>query len=271
MNKLDNELVKLGFVKNRASNWTRKHDIVQVVRSKKFSEQLLLITWREYWKNYLVLIFDYSPANGPICIVPTSAFFNSGVVNEIRKRQSYVNSGNYWFQDFKPDHELSKLVQSYENRWDILGGKVGYQENENQQNAKLAVVNKETNSEAISVVPAQLTCTIEDFHTYIGDKIKNRIPYITRKERNNLNKVCQNCKKTVMQLDSAHVRGFERDKIIDNIIKNYIVDEKKQLIQVDLHKVVPEILEAHQPVSKYFRFLCRSCHKKYDNGTLQLG
>jgi hypothetical protein len=39
-------------------------------------------------------------------------------------------------------------------------------------------------------IPALLTCTIEDFNKYIGDRIKNRIPYLTESERGQLRKVC---------------------------------------------------------------------------------
>jgi hypothetical protein len=96
--------------------------------------------------------------------------------------------------------------------------------------------------------------------------IKNGIPNLTRKERERLNKVCQECKEEVTQIDSAHVQGFERDIIIDNVIKKYIIDEKERIIQVDLHKVVQEIFDAHLPIDKHFRFLCPECHRKYDYG-----
>ena len=53
------------------------------------------------------------------------------------------------------------------------------------------------------------------------------------------------------ELHSAHVHGFERTLIIDNVIKNYLIDEKEQIIQVDLHKVVAEIFEAHKPINEH--------------------
>ena len=61
MDKLKSELTKLGFVQNRKSKWVRKHDIVQIVHSSEYPK--VMVTWREYWKDYLALIFDYSSIN----------------------------------------------------------------------------------------------------------------------------------------------------------------------------------------------------------------
>jgi len=121
--KLEDELRSLGFQKNRAANWTRKHDIVQIVRSSERPK--LRVMWREYWKDFLAIIFDYSEADGPICIVPTSVLFNLPFISEKRKDQAYVNSGYYWSQLFNIEDSLAQLVLSFENRWDILGGNRG--------------------------------------------------------------------------------------------------------------------------------------------------
>ena len=127
MGKLESELRSFGFLENRASNWSRGHDIIQIVRSKQFQRNAIInaimITWREEWKDFLAIIFDYSEVDGPICIVPTQVLFNSHFVAEKRNMPSYRNSGNYWFQLFKFEHELPQLILKYENKWDILAAK----------------------------------------------------------------------------------------------------------------------------------------------------
>ena len=50
--------------------------------------------------------------------------------------------------------------------------------------------------------------------------------------------------------------------------KEILVDERTHKIQVDLDKVIDEIVKAHQPISEHFKFLCNGCHRKYDKGTL---
>ncbi|MGA2385807.1 MAG: hypothetical protein ABSG33_04655 [Candidatus Bathyarchaeia archaeon] len=123
MGKLESELSKLGFVRNRTSNWSRKHDIVQIVRSSEHPK--VRVTWREYWKDFLAIIFDYSKIDGPVCIVPTKDFFNAPFVSQKRREQAYVNSGNYWSQVFVFNDPLPRLILSFSNRWDVLGGQRG--------------------------------------------------------------------------------------------------------------------------------------------------
>jgi hypothetical protein len=123
MGKPEIELQSLGFQQNTRSNWSRKHDIVQIVRSSE--SHRFRVTWREEWKDYLAIIFDYSEAGGPVCVVPTQVLFNSTFVSQKRNEQSYVNSGNYWSQLFNFDDDLPQMVLSYENRWDVIGGKRG--------------------------------------------------------------------------------------------------------------------------------------------------
>lgn len=130
---------------------------------------------------------------------------------------------------------------------------------------------RSTNNKYVNKVPAILTCTVDDFHVYLDAKIKNRVPSLTIKERKTQKGICQKCKKKAKpELHSAHVHGFERATIIDSVIKKYVTDEKKEMIKVDLQKVIPEILEAHKPIEKHFMFLCPDCHAKYDSGQLNI-
>jgi len=195
MEKLENELISLGFQQARTSNWTRKQDIVQIVRSSERPK--VRVMWREYWKDFLAIIFDYSEADGPICIVPTGELFNSPFVSEKRKGQAYVNSGYYWSQKFNFEDDLPQLVLSFENRWDVLGGKAGDRKNNEQRNANnpddknnVSKVKQPSSTQA----KALLTCTITDFHVFLDAKIKNGIPNLTRIERIKLKEICQNRK-----------------------------------------------------------------------------
>jgi hypothetical protein len=112
--------------------------------------------------------------------------------------------------------------------------------------------------------PASLTCTIRQFHEFFGPKVRNEIQTLTKREKKRLNSVCQRCHEKA-ELDAAHMKGNDRKRIIDSILSKYLVAKKEQVIQVDLRKVMDEILEAHQPINEHFMFLCSSCHRKYDN------
>jgi len=93
---------------------------VQVVHSGECDRYTMRVTWKEQWKDYSVIVFDYSAVKGPVCIVPVSVFFNSDFVNKKRKMKSYANSGYWWSQIFAVDHELPSLIMKYRNRWDII-------------------------------------------------------------------------------------------------------------------------------------------------------
>ena len=83
MEKLERKLVSLGFQRKRTNNLIRGNDVVQIVHSSEFQRSAIRVSWREEWKDYFAIIFDYSPANGPICIVPTKVFFNSHFVHQM--------------------------------------------------------------------------------------------------------------------------------------------------------------------------------------------
>ena len=67
------------------------------------------------------------------------------------------------------------------------------------------------------------------------------------------------------ELEAAHIHGKERKKIVEDILKKYLIDETKNLVSIpDLEELEKEILKAHKPMDKYFKFLCSTCHRKYD-------
>jgi hypothetical protein len=76
------------------------------------------IYWKEKWKNDFAVIYDYKLADGPTCIVPIEALFETDYVK--KKRNSYGRSKNWWSGTYPAHHELTKMVLKYQNRWDIL-------------------------------------------------------------------------------------------------------------------------------------------------------
>lgn len=93
---------------------------MHIVHSSEFGRDYIRITWREKWKNDHAIVYDYSGVRGPVCIVPVPDLFMSDFVKEKRRKVSYANSRYWWSQRFSVDHELAKLVLSFEDQWDIL-------------------------------------------------------------------------------------------------------------------------------------------------------
>ncbi|MGA2683220.1 MAG: hypothetical protein ABSF44_15645 [Candidatus Bathyarchaeia archaeon] len=82
MQELQGKLASFGFRQNRKNNWSNGHSKVQIVTSSEFSQNAVRVSWKEEWKEYLAIIFDYSTAQGPVCIVPTTLFFTSQFVSK---------------------------------------------------------------------------------------------------------------------------------------------------------------------------------------------
>ena len=108
---------------------------------------------------------------------------------------------------------------------------------------------------------ARFEGTIQEYHDYIGPRIRNKVNNITRTARLSRNKICEHCGQEG-ELQSAHVHGFERRVIIERVLSLY---KKDKVISCDLAMVEQQILEAHKPVNEIFLFLCQECHKKYDS------
>ncbi len=111
---------------------------------------------------------------------------------------------------------------------------------------------------------AKLICSIEEYHKFIGPRIRNVIQAMTKGKKRELNHICQHCKKE-KELEAAHIKGKARKKIIENILADYLIGKKGRLIEVDIKEVEETIVKAHRPIDKYFLFLCAECHIKYDN------
>jgi len=111
---------------------------------------------------------------------------------------------------------------------------------------------------------AELTCTIEEFHKFIGPRIRNVIQSLTKKRKKELNYICQGCNQR-KELEAAHVKGSDRKVIIEKILEKYIIDEQKEIVRVYLDKIEEEIVASHKPIDNYFKFLCSKCHAEYDS------
>lgn len=66
-------------------------------------------------------------------------------------------------------------------------------------------------------------------------------------------------------LESAHIHGRGRRYIIESVLKEYMRDE---FVHCDLIVAERKILEAHDPISDTFRFLCKTCHWEYDRSDI---
>ena len=110
---------------------------------------------------------------------------------------------------------------------------------------------------------AEIICTINDFHKFIGPRIRNQIQAITKKRKKELNHICDECKQN-KELEAAHIKGNSRKDIINNLLINFMIDRERQLIRVNLKEFERLFIESHKPIDKYFRFLCSESHVKYD-------
>jgi hypothetical protein len=104
--------------------------------------------------------------------------------------------------------------------------------------------------------------SVQEFHSYIGPRIRNIINTHARKERNARKGVCEDCGKSGQELDSAHVHGRGRRTIIEEILGGY---EITGVVRCDIRVVEKQILDAHGDISDAFKFLCKECHVRYDN------
>jgi len=103
--------------------------------------------------------------------------------------------------------------------------------------------------------------TVQEFHHFIGPRIRNAINNLTRTYRKDLDGVCENCGEK-NELHSAHIHGSERRSIIKTVLSDF---DNNGIVKCNIGFVEKKILEAHQPVENHFKFLCQSCHIEYDS------
>ena len=110
---------------------------------------------------------------------------------------------------------------------------------------------------------AQLTCTLEEFHNIVGPRVRNDVATVTKQKKNQLGLICQHCNNKVDELDAAHKHDSSRKDIIKSVLDDYESEDGKYLIP-NLQKVLDRIKEQHKSDNVFF-FLCKECHRKYDN------
>ena len=120
MEKTESELLARGYKRKRDTNWVNGDKIVQVV-ARELKNGKIYVCWDEAWRDYFCLIFDYSKAEGPTCVVPAKGFFNFPFVYNKRQTPAYANSKYTWRQPFALSHELSQFILGYKDRWEVLG------------------------------------------------------------------------------------------------------------------------------------------------------
>ena len=80
---------------------------------------------------------------------------------------------------------------------------------------------------------AKFEGSYQEFHHFLGPRIRNEINNFTRKYRNQKNGICEECGNE-KELHSAHVHGKGRRKIIESVLKPY---NKDGIISCDLEEV----------------------------------
>jgi hypothetical protein len=116
---VEEKLTSLGYKRLGRRLWRKGDKIVRVLGSSE-DKRYVRILWREEWKDYHAIIFDYSRYEGPICVVLVDVLFKLPFVVEKRKQETYANNGYWCSQRFPRYHELTKFVLSHEERWGLL-------------------------------------------------------------------------------------------------------------------------------------------------------
>lgn len=106
--------------------------------------------------------------------------------------------------------------------------------------------------------------TKKEFRRYIGPRLRNLVQQISRGYRDSVG-ACEHCNTTV-SLDSAHVKGKDRNDIIDLVLSEYVTDVG---VEVDLFAFEEKFKAEHYPLEKSFLILCRPCHRAYDGNQTQ--
>lgn len=102
--------------------------------------------------------------------------------------------------------------------------------------------------------------TNKEFRRYIGPRLRNLVQQITKKHKAEI-AACEHCGNDE-NLESAHVRGRDRNNIIDLIANEYT--NNKIITVNDLEIFEEKFKNEHQPIEKSILILCHQCHRKYD-------
>lgn len=111
---------------------------------------------------------------------------------------------------------------------------------------------------------AEFEGTKKEFNRFFGPHLRNVVQHLTRKYRREIGK-CEHCGKEE-NLESAHVKGKERIEIIDQILKEYLIDNK---YKIDLKEFENKFKKEHENLNEVILILCNNCHSIYDNKKLK--
>ena len=111
---------------------------------------------------------------------------------------------------------------------------------------------------------AHFTGTTQEFHHFIGPRIRNVVQTATAAPRKRRGGICEECGEKA-KLEAAHIHGRGRRTLIEGVLKDY--QDAEGVVSCDLDEVERRILQAHTPIEETFRFLCNACHTAYDAGT----
>lgn len=125
---------------------------------------------------------------------------------------------------------------------------------------RVSIFDNEISSEE-SINTATFIGTEKEFHDFIGPRLRNKVQTLTKPAKTAANNTCQHCGKIASRLDAAHIHGRERKEIIKLLLSEYCEDG---LYKVDLHKFEQDFINEHYPIDENFLFLCRDCHRRYD-------
>ena len=109
---------------------------------------------------------------------------------------------------------------------------------------------------------ASFVGTNKEFRQYIGPRLRNLVQQFTKKHKAEVS-ACEHCG-TKESLESAHVRGRDRNEIIDLVLKD---STSNGVATVDIAVFEERFRCEHQPLERSILILCKSCHKKYDSKT----
>lgn len=111
---------------------------------------------------------------------------------------------------------------------------------------------------------ARFNGTVQDFHQYLGPRLRNVINLAAAAQRKLCGGICQECGQKA-ELQSAHIHGRGRRVLIESVLADYV--QTGGLVDCDLEEAERRIIAAHMPIEETFRFLCHPCHVAYDAGT----
>ncbi len=107
---------------------------------------------------------------------------------------------------------------------------------------------------------AKFTGTVKEFKRYVGPRLRNLVQTWTRGHKASVG-ACENCG-SGDNLESAHVKGSDRNQIIDRLL---LPQQSGGTLTLDLTDFEARFRFEHEPLEKAFLVLCHTCHGEYDS------